>query len=45
MLANNEGFLLPVIDKKKCVDCGVCEKVCPALNPIKGESVGELAER
>lgn len=44
MLANNEGFLLPVIDKKKCVDCGVCEKVCPALNPIKGESVGELAE-
>ena len=44
MLANNEGFLLPVIDKKKCVDCGVCEKVCPALNPIKGESVGNLAE-
>ena len=22
------GFLYPVVDKEKCVDCGLCEKVC-----------------
>lgn len=22
------GFLYPVVDKKKCVNCGLCEKVC-----------------
>lgn len=22
------GFLYPEVDKKKCVDCGLCEKVC-----------------
>ena len=22
------GFLYPVVDKEKCIDCGLCEKVC-----------------
>lgn len=22
------GFLYPIIDKEKCIDCGLCEKVC-----------------
>ncbi len=22
------GFLYPVVDKSKCIDCGLCEKVC-----------------
>lgn len=22
------GFLYPVVDKEKCIDCGICEKVC-----------------
>ena len=22
------GFLYPVVDKDKCTDCGLCEKVC-----------------
>ena len=22
------GFLYPEVDKEKCVDCGLCEKVC-----------------
>ena len=22
------GFLYPIVDKEKCVDCGLCEKVC-----------------
>ena len=27
-----EGFWYPVVDKEKCVDCGLCEKVCPIIN-------------
>ena len=29
---DEEGFLYPVVDKEVCVDCGLCEKVCPVLN-------------
>lgn len=27
-----EGFWYPEVDKEKCVDCGLCEKVCPIGN-------------
>ena len=27
-----EGFLYPVADSSVCVECGLCEKVCPVLN-------------
>ena len=29
MVSNEEGFLYPVINNEKCVDCGLCTKVCP----------------
>lgn len=29
---DNEGFWYPEVDRDKCVDCGLCEKVCPILN-------------
>lgn len=29
MVSNEEGFLYPIIDSDKCVDCGLCTKVCP----------------
>ena len=32
MQENEEGFLVPVIDKNKCTNCGLCVKVCPSLN-------------
>lgn len=32
MVPDKEGFLYPQIDKKQCVDCGLCEKICPFLN-------------
>lgn len=27
-----EGFWYPEVDLDKCVDCGLCEKVCPIIN-------------
>lgn len=33
MKEDEQGFLYPVIDTATCIDCGLCEKVCPMLNP------------
>ena len=30
---DKEGFLYPVLDVGKCMDCGLCEKVCPMMCP------------
>lgn len=27
-----EGFLYPYVDESSCIDCGLCEKVCPMLH-------------
>jgi coenzyme F420-reducing hydrogenase beta subunit len=32
MNENRDGFLYPSINITHCVNCGLCEKVCPALN-------------
>ena len=32
MVEDNEGFLYPKVDTQVCVDCGMCEKVCPVIN-------------
>lgn len=32
MKYDDEGFLYPEIDIKKCTECGLCEKSCPAIN-------------
>lgn len=29
---NEEGFLVPSIDKQKCISCGLCDKNCPYTN-------------
>ena len=29
---DNEGFRYPYIDTDKCINCGLCEKVCPIIN-------------
>lgn len=29
---DSEGFLYPEVSKKSCIDCGLCEKVCPVIN-------------
>lgn len=33
MTADGEGFLYPQVDTQRCVDCGLCVKVCPFHNP------------
>jgi coenzyme F420-reducing hydrogenase beta subunit len=30
--ADEEGFLYPKADMQKCVNCGLCERICPVLN-------------
>lgn len=35
MKPNDEGFLHPVVDEVKCVECKACEKVCPGLMPAR----------
>jgi coenzyme F420-reducing hydrogenase beta subunit len=30
---DNEGFFYPVVDIGTCIQCGLCEKVCPVLLP------------
>ena len=34
MSKDDEGFLYPVINEANCIDCGLCEKVCPELHPF-----------
>lgn len=41
MKYNTEGFLYPIIDEKKCINCGLCKKVCPVLNSKKNSSINE----
>lgn len=32
MEEDHEGFLYPKIDHTICIDCGICEKVCPVIH-------------
>lgn len=41
MKEDSEGFLYPSIDKEKCVNCGICKKVCPILNKTKNKKVDQ----
>lgn len=33
MREDSEGFFYPEVDTDACVDCGLCERVCPLANP------------
>lgn len=32
MQEDEEGFLYPSVNQDICIDCGLCEKICPELN-------------
>ena len=42
MKQNAEGFYYPEVDKDKCRDCGMCQKVCPTA-AINDDFVGDPA--
>ena len=29
-----EGFLYPFVNAERCVECGLCDAVCPVQNPV-----------
>lgn len=45
-----KGFLYPLIDETVCINCGLCEKVCPVLNqgqmlsPLQVQAVRNIKE-
>lgn len=38
LIPDKEGYWYPQVDEKKCIECHLCEKTCPVLNP-EGERV------
>lgn len=38
MQMDGEGFLYPQVDSSKCVDCHLCEKVCPVINQYEART-------
>lgn len=43
MIENQEGFLIPRIDKNKCVNCGICVQKCPQLSKNINNSINQKA--
>lgn len=37
LFLDRDGFYQIVADKDKCVECGLCGKLCPVLNPLSVE--------
>lgn len=35
---DEEGFLYPSVDSDKCLECGLCEKVCPIIHIVEVEN-------
>lgn len=38
---NEKGFKYPMIDKTKCINCGLCQKKCPVLSTNKNDSINK----
>ena len=32
LIKDSEGFYYPQVDTQLCINCGLCEKVCPVIN-------------
>lgn len=29
---DEQGFLYPIVEESQCIDCGLCESVCPVIH-------------
>lgn len=38
MIPDKGGFLHPNVNSQLCVECGVCERACPGLDPVTNKS-------
>lgn len=43
MKEDEYGFKYPEVDREKCVECGLCDKVCPIINSKKIDKVQRYA--
>lgn len=41
-LQDKEGFFYPEVDTSSCIQCGLCEKVCPVLTPYDARKPQEV---
>ena len=41
LLEDKEGFKYPIIEQDKCIDCGLCKKICPVLNTKENISINK----
>ncbi|MGH4139640.1 Coenzyme F420 hydrogenase/dehydrogenase, beta subunit C-terminal domain [Clostridium sp.] len=42
MVVDSEGFWYPKVNESSCVDCGLCETVCPEINIYSKKSAYEI---
>ena len=42
---DDEGFIYPAVDKNKCIECGLCKRVCHALETDKANLLCEEKNR
>ena len=35
MVSDSEGFAQPRINRTKCIECGLCRRICPVLSPLE----------
>ncbi|NJP39848.1 4Fe-4S dicluster domain-containing protein [Oscillospiraceae bacterium HV4-5-C5C] len=45
MKADAEGYLYPVVDEALCINCSICQKVCPVTKHEEGSCQGVIAAK
>lgn len=43
MKEDSEGFLYPYVEHKECINCGLCEKICPIMDNCSNSDDIELS--
>ena len=43
MKPDKEGFQRPVVETDRCADCGLCQRACPVISPLKRSASSKTA--